>query len=91
MEIRSAGSESATGSLTFSTTTTSSTDVYGIHNFTSNAWTSNNNMVGGIDFSTNLGASGTFLLIGMRAFTGSTVQWTGNSNTVGDGCEFYSD
>ncbi|HVE60094.1 MAG TPA: hypothetical protein VNB22_24985, partial [Pyrinomonadaceae bacterium] len=76
------GSQSATGSLTFSTTTTSSTDVYGIHNFTSNAWTSNNNNVGGIS-ATNLGASGTFLLIGIRAFTGTTVAWTANSNTVG--------
>ncbi|MBS1792677.1 MAG: hypothetical protein JSS81_02415 [Acidobacteria bacterium] len=76
------GSQSATGSLTFSTTTTSSTDVYGIHNFTSNAWTANNNTVGGISV-TNLGASGTFLLIGMRAFTGSTATWNAASNTVG--------
>jgi hypothetical protein len=76
------GSQSAAGSLTFSTTTTSATDIYGIHNFTSNTWTSNNNNVGGIS-ATNLGASGTFLLIGIRAFTGSTVAWTANSNTVG--------
>ncbi|MFT3746148.1 MAG: MBG domain-containing protein [Pyrinomonadaceae bacterium] len=76
------GSQTATGSLTFSTTTTSSTDVYGIHNFTSNAWTSNNNSVGGISV-TNLGASGTFLLIGMRAFTGTAVNWNATSNVVG--------
>ena len=68
------GSQTATGSLVFSTTTTSTTDIYGIHNFTSNAWTSNNNSVGGISV-TNLGASGTFLLVGIRAFTGSTVTW----------------
>ncbi len=76
------GSQSATGSLVFSTTTTSSTDVYGIHNFSSNAWTSNSNTVGGISV-TNLGASGTFLVIGMRAFTGTTVTWSATSNTVG--------
>ena len=76
------GSQSATGSLTFSTTTTSSTDVYGIYNFSSNAWTSNNNNVGGISV-TNLGASGTFLVYGMRAFTGSTTTWTAGSNNIG--------
>jgi uncharacterized repeat protein (TIGR01451 family) len=76
------GSQSAAGSLTFSTTTTTATDVYGIHNFTSNAWTSNNNSVGGIS-ATNLGASGTFLLIGIRAFTGSAVTWNASGNTVG--------
>ncbi|MFL6274081.1 MAG: FG-GAP-like repeat-containing protein [Blastocatellia bacterium] len=76
------GSQSATGSLTFSTTTTSSADVYGIYNFSSNAWTSNTNNVGGISV-TNLGASGTFLLYGMRAFTASTTTWTATSNNVG--------
>nr|HMT09840.1 hypothetical protein [Pyrinomonadaceae bacterium] len=76
------GSQSATGSLTFSTTTTSNTDVYGIYNFSSNAWTSNNNNIGGISV-TNLGASGTFLLYSIRAFTGSTTLWTATSNSVG--------
>jgi len=76
------GSQAATGSLVFSTTTTSATDIYGIHNFSSNAWTSNNNSVGGIS-ATNLGASGTFLLVGMRCFTGSTVTWNASTNTVG--------
>ena len=66
------GSQSATGSLTFSTTTTSATDVYGLYNFTSNAWTSNTNNIGGVSV-TNLAASGTFLLFGMRAFTASTI------------------
>lgn len=76
------GSQSATGSLTFSTTTTSSTDVYGIYNFSSNAWTSNNNNVGGISV-TNLGASGTVLVFGMRAFTASTTPWTATGNNIG--------
>ena len=71
------GSQSATGSLTFSTTTTAATDVYGIYNFSSNAWTSNSNNVGGISV-TNLGASGTFVLFGMRAFTASTTHLDGD-------------
>ncbi|HKP69659.1 MAG TPA: Calx-beta domain-containing protein [Pyrinomonadaceae bacterium] len=76
------GSQSSTGSLTFSTTTTSSADVYGIYNFSSNAWTSNTNNIGGISV-TNLGASGTFLLYGMRAFTAGTTTWSGTSNVIG--------
>jgi len=76
------GSQTATGSLVFSTTTTGATDIYGIHNFSSNAWTSNNNSVGGIS-ATNLGASGTILLVGMRCFTGTTVTWNAATNTVG--------
>ncbi len=76
------GSQTATGSLTFSTTTTSGTEVYGIHNFSSNAWTSNNNKIGGISV-TNAGASGTFLVAGMKCNTGSTVTWTANSNFIG--------
>ncbi len=70
------------GALTFSTTTTSATDVIGMYNFSSNAWTSNNNNVGGIS-ATNLGASGTFVLYGLRANTGTTVSWTATSNNVG--------
>ncbi len=76
------GSQSATGSLTFSTTTTSSSDVYGIQNFSSGTWTSNNNNIGGISV-TNLGASGTFLLWGMKANTGTGVTWTANNNNIG--------
>lgn len=76
------GSQSAAGSLTFSTTTTSSADVYGIFNFSSNAWTANNNNVGGISV-TNLGASGTFLMMGMRAFTTTTTPWNASGNNVG--------
>lgn len=76
------GSQSITGSLTFSTTTTLSTDVYGIYNFSSNAWTSNSNNIGGISV-TNLGASGTFVLYGLRANTVTSGTWTATSNLVG--------
>ncbi|AWA29764.1 hypothetical protein HYN48_06555 [Flavobacterium magnum] len=76
------GSQSATGSLVFSTTTTGATDAYGIFNFTSNTWTSSNNNIGGISV-TNLGASGTFIVYGIRAFTGTTVLWTAAGNNIG--------
>ena len=62
------GSQGATGSLTFSTTTTTATEVYGIFNFSVDDWTANSNNVGGISV-TNLGARGTFVLFGMRANT----------------------
>ena len=66
------GSNIATGSLVFSTTTTTTTDIYGMYNFSSDDWTANNNSIGGIS-ATNLGASGTFIIYGMRANT-STVK-----------------
>ncbi|MEP7010694.1 MAG: hypothetical protein ABJC13_10255 [Acidobacteriota bacterium] len=76
------GSQSVTGSLTLSTTTTTATDIYGIYNFSSNAWTSNSNNVGGISV-TNLAASGTFVVFGMRANTASATTWSATSNNVG--------
>jgi hypothetical protein len=76
------GSQSATGSLTFSTNTTTATDVHGMFNFSSNAWTSNNNQIGGLT-ANNAGATGTFIVYGMRANTGSTVAWTATSNNIG--------
>lgn len=76
------GSQSTINSLVFSTNTTTAADVYGIFNFSVNNWTSNNNNIGGIQV-TNVGASGTFLVYGMRANTGTTVTWTANDNVIG--------
>ena len=76
------GSQSSTGSLTLSTTTTTATDVYGMLNFGSNAWTTTNNLVGGIT-ANNAGATGTFILWGIRCWTSSAVSWIGTANTVG--------
>jgi len=76
------GSQSATGSLTFSTNSTTATDVYGIYNFSTDAWTSNSNNIGGISV-TNSAASGTYILYCMRANTGTTLSWTANNNNVG--------
>jgi hypothetical protein len=76
------GSQSATGSMIFSTTSTTATDVYGIYNFSSNIWTSNTNSIGGISV-TNAAASGTYVIYGLRANTGTTVAWTATGNNVG--------
>jgi hypothetical protein len=76
------GSQSATGSLVYSTTTTATTDIYGLFNFSVDDWTSNNNNIGGISV-TNLGASGTFILFGFRVFLTSTKVNNATSNTIG--------
>ena len=76
------GSQSGTGSLTFSTTTTTGTDVYGIFNFSVNNWNANNNTFGSITAS-NAGASGAFIVYLMRENTGSAYTFTASGNTIG--------
>ncbi len=76
------GSQSATGSLVFSTNTTTATDVYGIYNFSFDNWTATSNTLGGLSV-TNAGASGTFVIYGLRANTSTSLSFTGTSNTIG--------
>lgn len=76
------GSQSATGSLVFSTTTTATTDVHGLFNFAVDDWTSNNNSIGGISV-TNFGASGTFIVYGFRSFLNTTKINNATSNIIG--------
>jgi uncharacterized repeat protein (TIGR01451 family) len=76
------GSQSATGNLTYSTTTTTATDVFGINSFASDNWTSSSNVIGGIT-GNNAGATGAFRVIGLRADTLSTATWTAASNVIG--------
>ena len=76
------GSQSSAGSLTYSTTTTTTSDFYGIYNFSFDNWTANSNSVGGISI-TNLGASGTFIFYGLRANTGIALTFAGASNNIG--------
>jgi hypothetical protein len=76
------GSQSATGSLTFNSTSTTATDVYGIYNFSSDNWTSNLNQIGGIT-ATFSGTTTSLVVYGLRANTGSTLTWTCNNNTIG--------
>ncbi len=76
------GNQGSTGSLSFSTTTTTGTEVYGIFNFSVDDWTANSNNIGGISV-TNLGASGTFLIYGMRANTSTAKVFNATTNNVG--------
>jgi len=76
------GSQSATGSLTFSTTTTVATDVYGMYNFGIDDWTANSNNIGGISV-TNAAASGTLKIYGLRADTTTTRAFNASLNNVG--------
>ncbi|MFN7965607.1 MAG: hypothetical protein U0V87_07965 [Acidobacteriota bacterium] len=76
------GSQSATGSLVFSTNTTTATDVYGIYNFSVDNWTANGNTFGGITAS-NAGASGAYIVYLMRANTSTSVGFTADSNILG--------
>lgn len=76
------GSQSATGSLVFTTNSTAGTHVMGIYNHSSDDWTSNNNTVGGLTI-TNAGASGAFNVYGLVNNTAAAKTWTANSNTVG--------
>lgn len=75
------GSQSATDSLTFSTNTATATHFKGIYSFASNAWTTNNNNIGGISV-TNSG-SATMTIFGMHGDLLSSTLWTANSNNVG--------
>jgi hypothetical protein len=76
------GSQGATGSLNFSTTTTTATDIHGIFNFGVDDWTANSNNLGGISV-TNLGASGTFVVYVLRANTSTAKVFNATSNSVG--------
>ena len=68
--------------MTFSTTTISPTDVYGLLNLSADNWTANGNTVGGLSV-TNLGASGNFSVFGMRRNTGIGKIFNAAGNTIG--------
>lgn len=74
------GSQTATGAITFTSTSGSASDVIGLFNFGSNAWTTNNNTIGGITASN---ASAAANIYGLRCNTSSSVSWTCNNNTIG--------
>lgn len=75
------GSQSATGSIVYTTSTTTATEVNGIYNFSVDAWTSNNNLIGGLSITNS--STGNIVLTGLRANTNNTSLWTANSNTIG--------
>ncbi len=64
------GSLLATGSITYTSSSTSASDVIGIFNFGSSAWTTNSNNVGGITAANS--STGAANIYGIRCNTGSS-------------------
>lgn len=75
------GSQSATGSITYTSTATGASDVIGIFNFGSSNWTTNGNTIGGISVANS--STGAANFYGLRTNTGSGVTWTCQNNTIG--------
>jgi hypothetical protein len=77
------GSQTATGSLIFSTSSTSATDVFGMFNNAANdSWTANNNSIGGIT-ANHGGATGQFIVYGIRTSAGVAATCTAQNNLIG--------
>ncbi len=78
------GSQSTTGSLTFSTNNTlSNIEMYGIYNSSSDNWSARNNNIGGIIIN-NVEASQTFYFYCIRAnMVGLGAAFTASNNLIG--------
>ncbi|MCK6690897.1 MAG: hypothetical protein L6Q97_02215, partial [Thermoanaerobaculia bacterium] len=75
------GSATSGSAITFSSSSTSTSEVYGIYFFPSQTVSIANNMVGGIDVTNT--STGAAIFYGLRAFTTSSVVNTFQNNTVG--------
>ena len=75
------GSQSATGSLNFATTSASAADGMGIYNFGSDNFNSRGNNIGGMSMSNSSTGAGN--LYGIRINTGSTVTFGCTNNLIG--------
>jgi Domain of unknown function DUF11/Thrombospondin type 3 repeat len=77
----SIGSQSATGSITYTSLSSNPSDVIAIYNGGAAAWTVNNNTIGGFTVSdSNTGAANFY---GIRANMPSSVTFNCNNNTIG--------
>ncbi|WP_396146844.1 choice-of-anchor J domain-containing protein [Flavobacterium sp.] len=83
------GDMAATGSITYTSSSTSASDVIGMYNFGSSNWTTNNNNIGGITVSNS--STGAVGFYGLRCNTGSGVTWTCNNNIIGGSVAFSLD
>ena len=75
------GSQSATGSITYTSSSASSSEVMGIYNFSSSATNISNNTVGGI--TTANSSTGAAIVYGIRVNTATGVATTMTNNKVG--------
>ena len=75
------GSQSATGSITYTSSSASASDIIAMFNFGSSNWTVQNNTIGGITASNS--STGAANVYGIRLNTLSTATTTVSSNLVG--------
>lgn len=75
------GSQTATGAITYTSSSSSNSDVSVIYNFGTSNWTTNNNIIGGITASNS--STGASNIYAIRCNTSSSVTWICNNNTVG--------
>jgi hypothetical protein len=75
------GDMSTTGSITYTSSSTSSSEIYGMLNYGSSNWTTNNNNIGG--FTLGNSSTGATNFYGLRCWTTSSVTWTCNNNIIG--------
>ncbi|WP_284651382.1 T9SS sorting signal type C domain-containing protein [Flavobacterium terrisoli] len=75
------GSMSATGSITYTSSSSTASDINGIYNFGSSNWNTSNNNIGGISITNS--STGSVSFFGLRCNTSSSVNWTCNNNTIG--------
>lgn len=75
------GSQSGTGSITYTSSSTSLSDLVGIFNFGNFDWTVSNNLIGGITASNS--STGASNLYGIRFNTLSSVNTTIQNNLIG--------
>jgi hypothetical protein len=75
------GSQTTTGSITFTSNSASDAFVMGMCNFGIADWTTNNNIIGGI--LTSNSSTGAASIYGFWGQTSSTKIWTCLNNTIG--------
>ncbi len=75
------GSQTETGSITFTSNSTSDAWVMGISNFSSSDWITDNNTIGGITASNS--STGAVKLYGIHCQIASTKTWSCTNNTIG--------
>ncbi len=75
------GSQSATGNITYTSSSVNASDIIAIFNNGSSSWTANNNNIGGITLSNS--STGASNLYGIRYNTTTTVTSTIQNNIIG--------
>ena len=73
------GSQTSAGNITYTSTSSSNSDIMGIYSSSSSNWITNDNTIGGITAS----GSGTTAVYGIWANLGSSYTWQATNNIIG--------